>query len=119
MMHVLNGVDITGIAVKATQPFGVPAREVGAIWGADFDLDVAATLLDGRTVLGECKWWEDRVGLNVLEKLSSSVEKTRYTAANTELALFSRAGFTDEVQAARVARIDLPTLYGQVTAAKI
>ena len=99
--------------------FGTPAREVGAIWGADFDLDVAATLLDGRTVLGECKWWEDRVGLNVLEKLRSSVGKTRHAAATTELALFSRAGFTEEVQAARVTRIDLPTLYGQLTSAKI
>ena len=93
--------------------FGTPAREVGAIWGADFDLDVAATLLDGRVVLGECKWWEDRIGLNVLERLQSSGGKTRYAPAATAFALFSRAGFSREVQAAAVTRIDLPILYGQ------
>ena len=92
--------------------FGVLAREVGAIWGADFDLDVAATLLDGRTVLGECKWWDDRVGLNVLERLRLTSGKTRY-AATTELALFSRAGFTDEVKASGVRLVDLAKLYGQ------
>jgi hypothetical protein len=49
----------------------------------------------------------------VLEKLSSSVGKTRYKAADTELALFSRADFTQEVQATRVTRVDLPILYGR------
>nr|WP_246581021.1 ATP-binding protein [Deinococcus aestuarii] len=92
--------------------FGVPAREVGSIWAADYDLDVAATLLDGRVVYGECKWWEDLVGLNVLGKLRESAQKTRYGGGEAELALFSRRGFTSEVQGSGVTLVDLPRLYG-------
>lgn len=44
-------------------------REVGRIWGADFDIDIAGTLLDGSMIYGESKWWKDPVGENILDQL--------------------------------------------------
>jgi uncharacterized protein len=97
---------------SSVEVFGVPAREVGSIWAGHSDLDVAATLLDGRVVLGECKWWSTRVGINVLNTLTGSAAQTRYGNGQAELALFSRRGFSDEVRASGVTLVDLPTLYG-------
>jgi AAA+ ATPase superfamily predicted ATPase len=44
------------------EKFSAPAQEVGRIWHADFDIDVAGKLLDGSMIYGECKWWKDPVG---------------------------------------------------------
>ena len=100
------------VRFSGEEVFGVPAREVGSVWAGDYDLDVAATLLDGRVILGECKWWTDRLGVNVLNTLKQSAAKTRYGEGDAELALFSRSGFTDEVTSSGVTLVDLPRLYG-------
>ena len=72
---------------------------MGRIWGADFDLDVVVNSLDGTLLLGECKWWEDRVGLNVLETLRERRMKTPYgRTQHVQYALFSRSGFTRELK---------------------
>ncbi len=78
----------------------VPAQEVGQIWGADFDLDVAGRLLNGSALAGECKWWKDPVGLNVLDHLGDTATRTPYErdAAERYLLLFSRSGFTPELK---------------------
>lgn len=82
--------------------FGVSAREVGKIWGADYDLDIAATLLDDTTVFGECKWWEAPVGLNILEELQADSAKTSYgkSSGETRYTIVSKAGFTPELKSA-------------------
>ena len=81
------------------EELGSPALEVGRIWGADFDLDVVASSLDGTLLLGECKWWEDRVGLNVLDTLRERRMKTPYGRTQpAQYALFSRSGFTEELR---------------------
>lgn len=88
-----------------------PAQEVGQIWGADFDIDVAGRLLDGSAFAGECKWWKERVGTNVLDHLRDTVTRTPYErdAAERYLLLFSRSGFTPELrrQARRDPRVRL------------
>lgn len=77
------------------------ARDVGQIWGTDLDIDVAGRLLDDVSFSGECKWWSGPVGLNVLERLQDAAGRTRYYADRRDdqfYLLFSRAGFTDELQ---------------------
>ena len=81
------------------EELGSPALEVGRIWGADFDLDVVVDSLDGTLLLGECKWWQERVGLNILEMLRERRVKTPYGRAQpVQYALFSRSGFTEELK---------------------
>jgi hypothetical protein len=76
-----------------------PPREIGKIWGADYDIDVAATLLDDTVVYAECKWWDSEVGMNVLRDLRTDASKTNYGAGADELfVLFSKSGFTEELE---------------------
>jgi AAA+ ATPase superfamily predicted ATPase len=95
------------------EALGVPAREVGQIWAADFDLDVAGTLLDGSAVFGECKWWKGHAGENVLDRLVLNAARTRYgsDAATRHHLLFSRGGFTADLKK-RAAREPLTHLIG-------
>lgn len=77
------------------------AREVGQIWAADYDIDVAGRLLDGTTFSGECKWWNSPVGRNILKPLQHATSSNSYYADRKSdhlYLLFSRAGFTDELK---------------------
>lgn len=77
-----------------------PSREVGKIWGADYDVDVAATLLDNTVVMGECKWWDKSVGINVLRDLQDDCLKTSYGKGPSAMhhLLVSKSGFSDELE---------------------
>jgi uncharacterized protein len=80
---------------------GQPAREVGRVWAADYDLDVAGKLIKGGTLYGECKWWKDPIGENVLERLLETSPQSNYGERNkqTHYLLFSRSGFTPALEA--------------------
>lgn len=87
------------VARHGKELFGVPAQKVGAIWTANFDIDVAAVLLDRSVALGECKWWTDPVGENVLDRLvERSDEVALDRQARRYFVLFSRGGFSDDLQ---------------------
>jgi uncharacterized protein len=87
----------------ARETLPAPAREVGQVWGKDFDIDVAGRLLDGTPIGGECRWQKAPVGTVVLERLRENVAKSAYYARTSPgdvfLLLFSRSGFTDELRA--------------------
>jgi AAA+ ATPase superfamily predicted ATPase len=76
------------------------AQEVGQIWAADFDIDVAGRLLNGDAFAGECKWWSAQVGMNVLQRLRETANRPSYerNAAKRYLLLFSRSGFTADLK---------------------
>jgi uncharacterized protein len=78
-----------------------PARVVGRVWAANYDLDVAGELLDGSTIYGECKWWKDKVGENVLERLLETSAQAKYGTKDerTQYLLFSKSGFTPALKA--------------------
>lgn len=79
------------------------ARTVGKIWTRDYDIDVAAELLDGTGVAGECKWRRDATGVNALRELQSHIAANPFYAgrASTNLRLiFSLAAMTTELQRA-------------------
>lgn len=90
----------------ARERFGVPAAEVGKIWGKDFDIDVAGTLLDGAAFFGECKWENVLVGESIRNNLLKSSEKTKYGADNRtrHTFFFSKNGFADGLR--RLANFD-------------
>lgn len=81
------------------------ATEVGRIWAGDYDLDVAATLLNRAQAFGECKWWQSAVGENVLDRLRDTASRTPYhrTGTGTYYLLFVRSGFTPELRTATAA----------------
>jgi uncharacterized protein len=82
------------------ESFAAPAQEIGRIWHADFDIDVAGRLLDGSMIYGECKWWKDLVGENILDQLIERASLTDYGRDNPkrQFILYSRAGFTSGLQ---------------------
>jgi AAA+ ATPase superfamily predicted ATPase len=55
-----------------------PAQEIGQIWGADYDIDVAGRLLNGSMLYSECKWRRGAIGPDVLTTLIERAEKTTY-----------------------------------------
>jgi AAA+ ATPase superfamily predicted ATPase len=85
---------------SSQESFAAPAQEIGSIWHADFDIDVAGRLLDGSMIYGECKWWKDPVGENVLDQLVERASLTSYGRDNPkrQYILYSRAGFTSGLQ---------------------
>jgi uncharacterized protein len=89
------------VRLYAQETLGIPANEVGQIWADDYDLDVVGTLLNGEAVFGECKWWKDPVGENVLDRLVGNAERGRYgrEAPGRHHLVFSRSGFTDDLRA--------------------
>lgn len=96
MGSIFEGICRDYMRLHGQEILGQPARTVGRVWAADHDLDVAAELLDGSSVYGECKWWKDPVGENVLERLLETSGQAKYGTRNahTQYVLFSRSGFT-------------------------
>ena len=90
-----------------------PAQEIGQIWGADHDIDVAGKLLDGSVLYGECKWWRGEVGESVLDTLIERAERTAYGRGNDrrQFVLYARTGYKAGVRerAAADGRIVLHT----------
>jgi len=85
----------------AQERLSSPGQTVGQIWADDYDIDVAGQLLDGTALFGECKWWKDPVGSNVLDHLVQCAARTPYGkgAPRRVYTLYARSGFTDDVVA--------------------
>jgi uncharacterized protein len=96
MGAVFEGVCREFMRFHAQTILKTPARVVGRVWAANYDLDVAGELLDGATLFGECKWWKDKVGENVLERLLETSAQAKYGTSDerTQYLLFSKSGFT-------------------------
>ena len=83
---------------------------LGRWWDSRNEIDIAATDPDGSNlILGECKFWQEPVGSNILyalEQKAATVE-WRKDRRHTWLILFSAAGFTDELKEIAKSRSDL------------
>ena len=84
--------------------------KLGRWWDSRNEIDIAATDPDGSNlILGECKFWQEPVGSNILyalEQKAAAVE-WRKDRRHTWLILFSAAGFTDELKEIAKSRSDL------------
>ena len=74
-------------------------QRVGSWWSRTSEIDLCAVGEDG-LLLAECKWWSGPVDLNVLDTLRArSLEvKMPEKPRRIYLALFSRSGFTPDVE---------------------
>ena len=66
--------------VAEANDFDSYINEIGAWWGGNpktkqqEEIDIIATTLSGELFLGECKWWEKPVGVDVLQNLMARSE---------------------------------------------
>jgi len=76
-------------------------QDVGKIWNADYDIDVAGRLLDGRLLAGECKWRRENAGAAILRELREHVASNPFYAGQADKVLhliFSRTPATVELR---------------------
>jgi AAA+ ATPase superfamily predicted ATPase len=76
-------------------------QDVGKIWTADYDIDIAGRLLNGRGLAGECKWRRASTGASDLSELRRRVAENAFYADRTGQAVhvvFSRSPATPELR---------------------
>ncbi len=71
----------------------------GRWWGQALEIDIVSLGENDEVLFSECKWWDAKVGLNILENLekkaSSLLKAGRYK--KIYYALFSKSGFSDDL----------------------
>lgn len=84
--------------------------KVGRYWDAKTEIDIAAIDPEGKNlILGECKYWQEPVGINVLRDLEAKAESVTWQRNRRKewYVLFSAAGFTEDLKALAQTRDDL------------
>ncbi len=74
--------------------------KIGRYWDNNAEIDIAAIDPDGKNlILGECKYWREPVGINILLDLEDKARKVTWNKSNrkTWYVLFSASGFTSEL----------------------
>jgi len=83
---------------------------IGRYWDADMEIDIAAVDPEGHhLILGECKYWQEPVGVNILRELEQKAERVSWDQdrRQTWFVLFSMGGFSDELKQLAEKRTDL------------
>jgi AAA+ ATPase superfamily predicted ATPase len=98
--------------IGSHSPLGSSADEVGSWWSRDHQVEIDVVALDkkGYTLLGSCKWSLRQIGENILDELYDHRASLGKQAAQAELALFSRSGFTHALQV-RATREDVHLIH--------
>lgn len=94
--------------VKKYWPFRF--SKIGRYWNAETEIDIAALDPDGdHLILGECKYWQEPVGTNVLRELEQKALHIDWRRGKRHIwyILFSAGGFTKELQEIAAIRDDL------------
>lgn len=87
---------------------GLPLpQKLGSIWGADFDIDVAAQNIDGSCTFGECKWSAKQTDMAILHKLQYCARQTNFGNLPHHYVLFCPAGFNQKFVALQAENIRL------------
>lgn len=84
--------------------------ELGRYWDANTEIDIVALdPEDSNIVLGECKYWQEPVGVSVLRDLEDKAKSVPWkrNARKEWYVLFSASGFTEELQQEAASRCDL------------
>ena len=84
--------------------------KLGRYWDVRAEIDIAALDPEGKNlILGECKYWKEPVGIDVLRDLEakSACVAWERSARKVWYVLFSASGFSDELTALTAARRDV------------
>jgi AAA+ ATPase superfamily predicted ATPase len=76
------------------------AASVGRQWSSAYEIDVAAVNEKFElTVVGECKWSENKMGISIFQKLEEKlIAHKLLLAENCRFVLFSKSGFTSDLE---------------------
>jgi hypothetical protein len=83
-----------------TDTFPAECSRVGRWWYGEDEVDVVGLNKGAeRLLLGECKWMNERVGVDLLHSLEATESEVRWRGDDRAVtyALFSKAGFTEEL----------------------
>ena len=84
--------------------------KLGRYWDSNTEIDIVALDPEGKNlILGECKYWQEPVGVNVLRVLETKTDSVAWERNNRKVwyVLFSASGFTDELTALAATREDV------------
>lgn len=84
--------------------------KLGRYWDSREGIDIAALNPEGKNlILGECKYWQEPVGVSVLRDLEDKANSVAWERSQRKnwYVLFSAAGFTEELKALAESREDL------------
>ena len=84
--------------------------KIGRYWDAHTEIDICALDPDGKNIIvGECKYWKDKMGLNVLYDLEKKTATIRWNKDDRRMwyVLCSANGYTDELKNAVAERKDV------------
>ncbi len=86
--------------LNSARVFGFNFNRIGRWWNNTKEIDIVALdTIENNIIFGECKFWENKVGINILAALK---EKSNYVEWNKnnrkeQFILFSINGFTDDL----------------------
>ncbi len=69
----------------------------GSYWDANVEIDILTVTENGRIYIGECKWTNHKVNKKELHKINDKCEKLGISP--TQIVLFSKRGFSKELEA--------------------
>lgn len=84
--------------------------KIGRWWDGKNEIDIAAIDPEEKNlILGECKFWQEPVGINIFRELEEKARNVDWQNQNRHVwfVLFSSAGFTEELKELTVKRDDL------------
>lgn len=84
--------------------------KIGRWWDGKNEIDIAAIDPEEKNlILGECKFWQEPVGINIFRELEEKAGNVDWQNQNRHVwfVLFSPAGFTDELKELAANRDDL------------
>lgn len=84
--------------------------KLGRFWDSKDEIDIVALDPEGKNlILGECKYWTERVGVGVLRDLEAKAKSIPWEQAHRTVwyVLFSAAGFSEELKTIAESRADL------------
>lgn len=89
--------------------------KLGRYWDAKEEIDIAAIDPEGKNlILGECKFWQEPVGISVLRDLEAKAKTVVWERNERKVwyVLFSASGFTEELKLEAEIRTDLQLCEG-------
>lgn len=84
--------------------------KVGRYWDSTTEIDIAALDPEGKNIIfGECKYWKEPVGVNILTSLEEKAQHVNWNKDKRKqwFILFSKEGFTEELIALAKTRTDI------------